>query len=199
MKTEPKKRIDPVDILKKINRRPSVKIGAGNEALPQLSEEDENYKTNHIKETLEDPDEVNTTASLMRAFRASDLMILDMALDASEAIQARNSIEKMLAHQMAACHDQAMRLLFKANGITEDMVDIQRLVNSSVRLMNTFQQALQTLHKLRTGGRQVVTVRHQHVNVKDGGQAVVAGTIKGGGGESSKQRGEDAKKSDSTP
>ena len=147
---------------------------------------DENYKTNHIKETLEDPDEVNTTASLMRAFRADDLMVLDAALDAAEAIQARNSIEKMLAHQMAACHDQAMRLLFKANGITEDMADVQRLVNSSVRLMNTFQQALQTLHKLRTGGRQIVTV--QHVTIKDGGQAVVTGSVKTGGGEVSKSK-----------
>ena len=159
-----------------------VRIGTGNEALPQQAEGVENEYFNFIKETLqENSDQINIDASLRRMERAADAMVLDTAIDASESIQARNSLEKMLAHQMAACHDQAMRLIAKANGIYEDTVAIQRLVNSSVRLMNTYQQVFQTLHKIRTGGHQVVTV--QHVNVEGGGQAVVTGSVKTGGGE----------------
>jgi len=44
--------------------------------------------------------------------------------------------------------------------------------------MSTFQQGLLTLQRLRTGGQQVVTV--QHVQVNEGGQAVVAGSVEGG-------------------
>lgn len=51
--------------------------------------------------------------------------------------------------------------------------------------MNTsFQQGMLTLQKMRTGGRQVVTV--QHVQVNNGGQAVVAGQI--GQGDSRNER-----------
>ena len=44
--------------------------------------------------------------------------------------------------------------------------------------MESYQRGALTLERLRNGGRQVVQV--QHVNVSDGGQAVVAGTIQGG-------------------
>ena len=46
-------------------------------------------------------------------------------------------------------------------------------------MMDAFQKGALALHKLRTGGTQVVTV--QHVNVGDGGQAVVTGGINHGG------------------
>ncbi len=44
--------------------------------------------------------------------------------------------------------------------------------------MNIYQQGLLTLQKLRTGGKQTVVVQHvQHLQVSDGGEAVVAGEI----------------------
>ena len=73
-----------------------------------------------------------------------------------------------------------MRLIAQANSILEDTADLQRLVNASVRLMSVYQQGLQTLQRLRTGGRQEVVV--QHIHVTDGGQALVAGHVKPGGG-----------------
>ena len=45
-------------------------------------------------------------------------------------------------------------------------------------MMTAFQQGLLTLQRLRTGGQQVVTV--QHVQVNEGGQAVVAGKVRTG-------------------
>ena len=48
-----------------------------------------------------------------------------------------------------------------------------RKLNSANRLMQTFQQSLLTLQKIRSGGKQHITV--QHVQVNSGGQAIVAG------------------------
>lgn len=155
-----------------------AEIGAGNEVLPQKTSGIEGYKALKIKETLEDPDQVGLDASLSRMELASDAHCLDMAVDAAESIDARNSLEKMLTHQLAACHDMAMTLIADAQEERET-VDKQRMVNSSVRLMGTFQKGLQTLQKLRTGGRQEVVV--QHVNVEGGGQALVTGKLGKGG------------------
>ena len=55
----------------------------------------------------------------------------------------------------------------------------RRLAGATARMMTAFQQGLVTLQRLRTGGQQVVTV--QHVEVRDGGQAIVAGRMKPGG------------------
>jgi hypothetical protein len=52
-----------------------------------------------------------------------------------------------------------------------------RLVGAITRLQATFQDGALTLQKLRTGGKQTVVV--QHVNVRQGGQAVVAGQVGG--------------------
>ena len=50
-----------------------------------------------------------------------------------------------------------------------------RLAGTVTRMMTTFQQGMVTLQRMRTGGRQEVLV--QHVTVRDGGQAVVAGQV----------------------
>jgi hypothetical protein len=41
--------------------------------------------------------------------------------------------------------------------------------------MSTYQQGMMTLQRVRSGGKQTVVV--QHVHVKEGGQAVVAGKV----------------------
>jgi hypothetical protein len=58
-------------------------------------------------------------------------------------------------------------------------VDQVRLLNAGARLVEVFQKGALALHKIRTGGKQTVVV--QHVNVTNGGQAVVAGSVKGRG------------------
>ena len=54
----------------------------------------------------------------------------------------------------------------------------RRLTNAAARLMQAYQEALLTLQKIRTGGKQVVVV--QRVEVSGGGQAVIAGSMNGG-------------------
>jgi hypothetical protein len=46
---------------------------------------------------------------------------------------------------------------------------------TAARLMETSQRGALTLDRLRHGGQQTMTI--QHVNVTEGGQAVVAGTV----------------------
>ena len=50
----------------------------------------------------------------------------------------------------------------------------------AARLLDASQRAALTLERLRNGGRQVVTV--QHVQVGEGGHALVASTVKRGDG-----------------
>ena len=61
---------------------------------------------------------------------------------------------------------------------THDSVNVRvtRLAGAASRLMMAFQQGMVTLDRLRSGGRQHIVV--QHVQVNDGGQAVVAGKMK---------------------
>ena len=118
---------------------------------------------------------------------------LTLALDTSESIGARDALERNLAHQMAAAHAVGMALLAKAHGFAalaatwasegrQQMRSIEaaRMAAAAARLLDASQRAALTLERLRSGGRQVVTV--QHVTVGEGGRAVVAGTVKRGGG-----------------
>ena len=87
------------------------------------------------------------------------------ALDASDTIGASNSLEKMLAHQMAVLHDTAMRSASKA-ALEQDPAHAVRMMNLSIRSMETFQKALLTMKRLRGTGEQRITI--QHVNVSQG-------------------------------
>jgi hypothetical protein len=53
-------------------------------------------------------------------------------------------------------------------------VEVTRCANVQARASDAFQKGMLTLD-LRNSGKQVVTV--QHLNVQDGGQAVMAGTV----------------------
>jgi hypothetical protein len=126
------------------------------------------------------------------SLRRTDLLLqpsfnsVAMGIDAAESIQASNSLEKMLAHQLAVVHQGALRLLdralsYEAGGRAMregDSVEACRLANAAARLMSVFQDGLVTLQRVRTGGNQTVTV--QHVTVADGGQAVI-GNVQAGG------------------
>jgi hypothetical protein len=129
------------------------------------------------RETLTEPTQINQEASIKRLDLLTNAGIYETALDAAESIEPRNSIEKMLAHQMALAHDMSFKLSRMAVE-QNDSVEIVRLANGSARQMDAYQKAMLALQKIRCGGKQTVVV--QHVTVKDGGQAVVTGKMKGG-------------------
>lgn len=128
--------------------------------------------------TLKNPDRVTLDASIDRLELAHKNGVLNMALDTAETIGAKSAAEQMLAHQMAAAHRMGLDLMAEA-GNTRDTIEKCRLINTAAKLMDTYQKAMLTLNRIRTGGQQTVTV--QHVQVNDGGQAVVNGAVHTGG------------------
>jgi len=93
-----------------------------------------------------------------------------MAVDASASIQSRNSLEKMMAHQLAAVHRVVMDHLAFLPSHYEIEAQAKRL-NAAAWCMSVYQQGLLTLQKLRQGGHQRISV--QYVDVTDGSQAVI--------------------------
>jgi hypothetical protein len=179
----------------------SQPIGAGGE-LVVAAGTGEGSGALALKNTVDNPDFVGADASRARLELANQAGVLEAALDAADTIGAQNSMEKMLAHQLAAMHQATMRLAKQVNrrldrlaymnlGFAEadrTTVEACRLANTMGRMTAGFQQGLLALQRIRTGGTQRVLV--QHVTVEGGGKAVVAGGISGGGvGE--KLQGED--------
>lgn len=132
-----------------------------------------------IADTLAMPSQVTVDASIAR----TDLLVqvqsnvLALAVDAAHTIGAKNSLEKMLAHQLALLHSVSMRTMDKALLQCRDS-DRIGLLNATSRMMDVFQNGLLTIQKLRSKGAQKITVRH--VTVQPGGQAVI-GDVKSGG------------------
>ena len=155
-----------------------------------------------FRASIEKPDYVGAAASRNRLDLANEAAALGLAIDMADTIEAKNSLEKMLAHQSAAVHQSSMRLTGQLNRQIERMnvicsdqhhaanAEAARTTNAITRLMQIVQQGVTTLHRLRSGGQQTVTV--QHVNIGSGGQAVVAGAVGQSGGYS-RRMGEDSR------
>lgn len=149
-------------------------LGSGGEVVSAPADQAQAF----LRDTLATPNALSLEASYRRTDLVSKAGVFESAVDAAESIDAGNSLEKMLAHQMALCHETAFGLVASA-GNENNTVEKARLLNTATRLMATFQSGLQTLQRIRSGGRQFVTV--QHVQVADGGQAVIAGNVQAGG------------------
>jgi hypothetical protein len=101
---------------------------------------------------------------------------LNFMLAVVKGIKPRNQEEAMLAAQMAAIHNAAMkfsRILADAETI-EHRDSAERTLN---KLTRTFAAQLEALKRYRAGSEQGVTV--QHVNVSEGGQAIVGNVTQG--------------------
>ena len=162
-------------------------LGFGGEMVPQG------------KDVIEYPGAVCVTqyptltsaqASIDRLHLASEAQCYDAAVDAAHAIAARDATERMLAHQLAAAHQLAMRLVARAEkalskaALYDDpeyhanlSISAGRVASSAARLMEAYQRGMVAIARIRSGGQQTVTVVHQHVNVAAGAQAAVAGSI----------------------
>ena len=138
---------------------------ANGEAVPSPTER-------FLHDTLTIPDLAAVEASLDRSslLLQSGTDVAAMALDAASSIQASNSLERMLAHQMAAAHKQAMEQMGKVPYEHNAAAQAKRL-NVAARCMTVYQQGLLALHKVRQNGQQRILV--QYVNVTNGSQAVI--------------------------
>jgi len=162
-----------------LSREKPTERGTGGELVP----------TNEVElwghaEAVRRPDYVAVEASIDRVQLADQCGAFHLAFDAAETIEAKDATEQMLAHQMAAAHKMALDLLAQSAD-QRDTVEQARLANSAARLMDTYQRGMLVFHRIRSGGKQTVTV--QHVQVGQGGQAVVAGAVNTGGHSKSEE------------
>ena len=102
----------------------------------------------------------------------------DGILAMHNGIGPKDTTESLLAAQMVAVHNMAMEFSKRAMLSGQHPDGVNANVNRVTKLMRTFTTQMETLKKYRTGGKQTIQV--QHVNVNEGGQAVV-GNIQGGG------------------
>ncbi len=128
-------------------------------------------------DTLTIPDLAAVEASFDRSRLLTEqgADVAAMALDVANTIQAGNSSEKMLAHQLAAMHKVAMEMIGSVVPHSRDAAIQNRRLNAAVRCMTAYQQGLLTLRKLRLGGHQRISV--QHIQVSEGGQAIVGDVV----------------------
>jgi hypothetical protein len=99
-------------------------------------------------------------------------------------IDPQDSTELMLGAQMVTAHNVAMEMARRAlmvDGQTDEVVNFN--VNRMTKLMRTYTAQVEALNKYRNKGKQKITVKHQHVNVNDGGQAVIGDINQGEGDE----------------
>jgi len=119
---------------------------------------------------------LNTEAACERIKLSQETNSFELGADAAESVQASDPIEQMLMHQSAALHKHGMQFLARS-AEEPNIIERCRLANTAARLLGGSQDAILTLIRKRTGGRQTVLV--QHVSVNDGAQAVI-GTVQGG-------------------
>ncbi|ARQ08609.1 hypothetical protein NXC12_CH00518 [Rhizobium etli] len=105
---------------------------------------------------------------------------LSLLTETVMGISPKDHVEMMLATQMAAVHLMSMNMAAKARRATT-LPQHDSYTKQTNQLMRTFAAQAEALKRYRTGGKQVVKVKHVHVH--EGGQAIVGNVTKGGGGE----------------
>jgi hypothetical protein len=134
-----------------------LKTGAGGEIIPPTC-----LGMPGLESVLKTPDLLNAQATIERANLADRAGVFDLAFDGAESVAARNSIQQMLAHQMAAAHRRAM-LLIAESEVSQDAEVAVKKARASARLLDAFSKSALTLERLQRGASQVVQIQHVQV------------------------------------
>jgi hypothetical protein len=103
---------------------------------------------------------------------------LNAALALIEATAPKDEIEGALAVQMACTHTAAISVLARLGGGGGTERHLVAIASAAARLLSAYATQVELLRRVRHGGHQYVRV--EHVQVTDGGQAVI-GNVKTGG------------------
>lgn len=109
-----------------------------------------------------------------------------LAMTLQSAIKPQDELEALLATQMIAVHNLAMKFLGNAVIPDQTFVGTNANIERANKLLRTFTTQMEALNRYRGKGQQKVTV--EHVTVNQGGQAVI-GVVErptGGGGDSAR-------------
>ena len=165
---------------------PSPLLKGLGEVAPYLGSDETYDAARHaMVDTLEHPTTPAVTASDKRMRLLHKAGALQIGIDASVTANAKNSLEKMLCHQLAAAHVAVMNIHAKLRGLEGvapdqlPLVELARLANAGARLTEAYANGFVALRKVQTGGTQRVVVQHQHLAVTQNGPAVVMNTRRG--------------------
>ncbi|MBU2855444.1 hypothetical protein HF289_00710 [Acidithiobacillus ferrooxidans] len=98
-----------------------------------------------------------------------------------DMLAPRDGTETLLCIQAVQAHNNASECLHQAWAGNKTPVVRDAYLNRAAKFMRVFREHVEAIDKHRHGGKQQIVV--QHVNVENGGQAVVAGNFDKGGGQ----------------
>ena len=139
------------------------KTGLGGEMIPTIDQ-----GLPGLELALREPDLLDVEVTIQRTQLADRAGVFEMAIEASESVRAKNSIQRMQAHQLALAHKYAMDLMADASKQRDPIIKV-KLINCSARLMDAYSKGALALQRLQQGVNQIVQVQHVQVN----GQAVI--------------------------
>ena len=140
-----------------------LKTGLGGEVIPTVAQ-----GLPGLELALKEPDLLDVEVTIQRTQLADRAGVFEMAIEASESVRAKNSIQRMQAHQLALAHKYAMDLMADASNQRDPIIKV-KLINCSARLMDAYSKGALALQRLQQGVNQIVQVQHVQVN----GQAVI--------------------------
>jgi hypothetical protein len=103
-------------------------------------------------------------------------LAMNAALALIEAAAPKDEIEGALAVQMACTHTAAMAVLAKLDVAFATERRVAAFGSAAARLLRAFAMQVEVLRRLRNGGHQYVRV--EHVQISDGGQAIIGNVQK---------------------
>jgi hypothetical protein len=115
--------------------REPLQKGLGDEIVPRQGE-----GLPGVELALKEPDLLNAEASKQRAQLLERCNALELGIETAQETQAGDTVQKMLAHQMAAAHVRAMTLLDEAGRSKDPDVSIRKS-RAAARLMDAFSRA----------------------------------------------------------
>ena len=135
-----------------------------------------------------DLDLINSTVSQVcdicsrgEPFSGRRTTLANAALASILEIDPQDSVELMLATQMTTVHNMSLEMSRRVMLNEQTFEGVDANINRATKLMRTFTAQIEALNKYRNKGKQQITVKHQNVNVNDGGQAVIGDVNQGGG------------------
>ena len=140
-----------------------LKTSFGGEVIPTVEQ-----GLPGLELALKEPDLLDVEVTIQRTQLADRAGVFEMAIEASESVRAKNSIQRMQAHQLALAHKYAMDLMADASKQRDPIIKV-KLINCSARLMEAYSKGALALQRLQQGVNQIVQVQHVQVN----GQAVI--------------------------
>jgi hypothetical protein len=107
---------------------------------------------------------------ILPAGKPIDQDTVNAALAVVDGVKPRNETEALLACQMAASHALAMECLLRTRH-ADSLLRFEANGNMATKFLRTFAVQMETLSRVRRGGKQKVVV--EHVHVYSGGRAAV--------------------------